>query len=164
MRFASDRFDSHVASIAQQAERYGIVLDLPDDGPVTVEVERTGDRRFDLVGFLPDGRQPALSTIRLTERWRRVAPDLFERHEYAYELLDHERDLRRAFHRHDDAAFVRTFGVVVHEHCESPIGQSACGHHHGRPVKDGFQAVELLMRVWIDEQPDCADLPCLEAL
>jgi hypothetical protein len=85
----------------------------------------------------------------------------FERAAYAYELLDPERDLRRAFHLHDPEWFMARFLVLTHEHCEQPIGHARCAHLHGQPVRDAYRGIELLMAAWLDEV-DCTSLPCLE--
>lgn len=164
MRLTSDGLDAYVADLAELAERYGITLDLPEDGTLAVEIERDGSRRFQLVGFLPDGRQPPKAVADVRERWRPGSDDLLERSGYRYELIDHERDHRRAFHRHDDRAFERRFGVVVHEHCESPIGDAPCPHMFGPPVRDGCQAIVTLMSTWVGDPPDCRTLRCLESM
>ncbi|HET7026101.1 MAG TPA: hypothetical protein VFI28_00260 [Candidatus Limnocylindrales bacterium] len=91
----------------------------------------------------------------------RIGADTFERAEYVYELLDHERNIRRAFHPHDAEAFIRRFQVVVHEHCEHPIGSSVCDHYEGSPVRDAFAGVRLLVDAWAGETPDCSALVCL---
>jgi hypothetical protein len=52
--------------------------------------------------------------------------------------------------------------VLVHEHCERPIGRVACEHYEGSPIKDGFAGVVALLDVWTAEPPDCASLRCLE--
>jgi dihydrofolate reductase len=64
---------------------------------------------FALRGFLPDGRTPPLSVLEIRERWRRLGPDQVERWEYEFELLDHERGVRRAFHLHHADEFIRRF-------------------------------------------------------
>ena len=164
MRLTSVRLEEDLTSLAELAERYGIALDLPANGPLAIEIEPDGSHRFNLVGFLPDGRQPPKAVIRVAERWRPVSGGVYERSAYRYELIDHERDLRRAFHMHHAQEFERRFGVVVHEHCESPIGHAQCAHHFGPPVRDGFRAIEILMAAWVSDPPDCAALPCLEPI
>ena len=85
----------------------------------------SGTRSFRLRTLLPDGRQPPLAVVEVREIWRPTGPDdAFERSDYAYELLDHERNARLAFHLHDAERFIRRHDVVVHEHCERRgIGQ-----------------------------------------
>lgn len=113
---------------------------------------------------LPGGGIPQISELRFKERWERPYRDQRWRlTEYAYELLDHERGLRTALHLHHQDWFVVNFHVVVHEHCESPIGSSACEHYAGVPVSDGSEALDRLMSVWLDDVvPDCSRLTCLE--
>jgi hypothetical protein len=164
VQLGSDEHADYVLDLVELAERYGIVLDLPTNGQIEIQVEHDGTLRFGIVGYLPDGRQPPLAVIELNEKWRPAARDRHERSAYRYELLDRERGFRRAFHWHDEREFVRRFGVVVHEHCEEPIGHATCAHHFGPPVRDGFRAVELLMAAWIADPPDCTELPCLESI
>ena len=163
MRLTSRQVEDYVTDLAELTERYGVVPDLTGGAALALETEPEGSVRFALRGFLPDGRRPPRSVVEIVERWT-PRNDAYERTAYRYELIDHERDHRRAFHRHDDGYFGRTFGVVVHEHCESPIRQVRCPHFFGRPVRDGFRAVELLMAVWVSDRPECDALPCLEQL
>lgn len=164
MQLNTEELADYLANLAELAERYGVVLDLATDDPVELQIEVSGIRRFNLVGFLPDGRQPPQAVIHVAEKWRPVAGDDYERSAYRYELIDQARDFRRAFHWHDERDFVRRFGVVVHEHCESPIGHAPCPHIFGAPVHDGYRGVELLVAAWVDDPPDCTTLPCLEPI
>ncbi len=163
MRLAIVELDAYVADLAVLAERYGITLNLPDDASLSIETEPGESRRFDIVGSLPDGRRPPQATVQIAEKWQPV-DDAYERFAYRYELIDHQRDYRRAFHRHDDPWFASHFGVVVHEHCESPLGEAPCAHHFGAPIADGYKAIEALMSVWVADPPECDDLPCLEPI
>ena len=163
MRFAPAELDAYVADLAELAERYGITLTLSDDESLSIETEPGGGRRFNIVGSLPDGRRPPQATVQIAEKWQAV-DDAYERSAYRYELIDHQRGYRRAFHRHDDQWFVSRFGVVVHEHCESPIGETRCPHHFGPPIADAFKGIEALMSAWVADSPDCDDLPCLEPI
>ena len=89
MRLTSARLEEDLASLAELAERYGIALDLPANGPLAIEIEPDGSHRFNLVGFLPDGRQPPKAVIRLAEKWRPASGGVYERSAYRYELIDH---------------------------------------------------------------------------
>ena len=164
MRLSSEEHADYVVGLAELAERYGVVLDLATDAPIEVQVEPDRTVRFGIVGYLPDGRQPQLALIEISEKWRPGTRDEYERSAYRYELLDRGRGFRRAFHLHDEHEFVRRFGVVVHEHCESPIGHAPCPHHFGPPVRDGYRAIELLMAAWVADPPDCIAIPCLEPI
>lgn len=167
MRLSSAELDDHVTDLAELAERYGITLSLADGESVTIEIEPNGSRRFTLSGFLPAGRQQLSASVELGETWRpdgQDGQDGYERSAYRYELLERQRDFRRAFHRHDEGFFERRHGVVVHEHCESPIGEALCPHLFGPPVRDGYRAIELLMSSWVADPPNCASLPCLEPI
>lgn len=163
MQLDSARLAAYLADIAEQLERYGVVLDLtPDDDLVIVE-SPGGARAFGLRGFLSDGRQPARSVLEVREVWQPTAEGAYERFGYEYELLDHDRGYRRAFHRHDSEVFVRRYELLVHEHCERPVGSATCNHYAGLPVRDAFAAVEKLVGTWIDPQPpECEALVCLD--
>ncbi len=64
---------------------------------------------------------------------------------------------------HDADWFVRTYRVVVHEHCERPIGTTHCDHFAGTPVRDGYEALDRLMETWTHDDPvDCTSYACLE--
>jgi hypothetical protein len=121
-----------------------------------------GSLSFELTGSLPDSREPALSTLELRERFQRVAADLFERDRYEYELVDHERGFRRAFHLHDPDWFERRYLVVVHEHCERPITHVSCAHYRGPPIRDAYAGIVALIDAWTGEPPDCSGLICLD--
>jgi hypothetical protein len=163
VRQTARELDVYVAELADQAERYGIALEPEAGDAVVIEIQPDLARRFSIVGFVPAGRHLVGARLEVSERW---APrgQAFERSAYRYELLDFETGYRRAFHRHDDDYFQDRFGVVVHEHCEAPIGESPCEHLFGSPVRDGRQAFALLMEIWSGDPPNCAALPCLEAL
>jgi hypothetical protein len=154
--------DAYVAQIAELLERYGVVLSSPGPGdPIEVLAADDGSLTFGLIGSLPDGRMPARSTLEVRERFRPVAMDRYQRDGYAYELIDRERDHRRAFHLHDAAWFQRHFLVVVHTHCEQPIGAIVCDHHEGTPLRDGFAGVTALMDAWTGSV-DCGGVRCLD--
>ena len=163
MQLSVAELEDYLSRIAELLERSGVVLDLEPTAPLVLDESPSGAMSFTLRGFLPDGRFPPLSVLEVRERWRRLAPDQLERREYEFELLDHERGVRRAFHLHDSEDFIRRFHVVVHEHCEQPIGTAPCAHMTGPPVPDGYRGVELLLAAWSDPMPpDCAAITCLE--
>lgn len=161
MRLSGAALEGHVAEVADLIERYGAVVD-PEMELVVFE-SPSGARWFQVRASLWDGRTPSRSIVELREVWRPYSDGSYERSEYVYELLDHERDVRRAFHLHDAETFVRRFQVVVHEHCERPVGSTSCDHYAGEPVRDAFSGVERLVGAWVDpEIPDCTALRCLE--
>lgn len=163
MRLSAGELEDYVSRIALQLERYGVTLDLGPDGAIAIEESPGGTLSFDLRGFLPDGRQPPLAELAVREKWRPRGGDTFERWEYEYELVDHARRFRHAFHLHDAESFLRRFDVAVHEHCERPIGHRLCEHFAGLPVRDGYRAVEVLFELWTSPTlADCAAMTCLE--
>ncbi len=120
-----------------------------------------GDVGFAIRGALPGSGVPKPAEIGLTEIWARQG-EHYERISYAYELIDHERDRRRAFHMHDRAAFLK-LGVVVHEHCEEQLGHAECRHFFGLPVATGHDGLERLLIAWTEAGPlGCADLRCMD--
>ena len=143
-------------------ERYGVALSLGPEEAIAIEESPSAAVSFAVRGFLPDRRQPPLSVLAVREKWLPIGRDAYERWEYEYELLDHERRFRRAFHLHDAEYFVRRFYVAVHEHCERPIGVISCAHYEGSPIRDGLHAVEALVAVWADSTVlDCSAMRCL---
>ncbi len=163
MRLSIAALEDDLSGVAERLERYGVVLDLERTAPLVLEEAPSGAMSFALRGFLPDGRSAPLSVLEIRERWRRLGPDEVERWEYEFELLDHERRFRRAFHLHHADEFIRRFHVVVHEHCEQPVGTAPCDHLVGSPVRDGYRGVEILLEAWLDPSPpDCSTMPCLE--
>lgn len=111
--------------------------------------------------MLPGGASTP-SVVEIRETWVEDGAGAFERAEYVYELIDRERDFRRGYHLHDRDWFERRFLVVVHEHCERPIGLSACDHYEGTPVRDAFAGILALIDAWTGDPPDCSTLRCLD--
>jgi hypothetical protein len=162
LQLSDEEVDDYASRLVALLERFGVVVSKP--GPAErVEVLEAddGSLSFELVGSLPDGREPALSTLELRERFQPMADARFERDRYEYELLDRERGFRRGFHLHDPDWFERRYLVVAHEHCERPIGKALCAHYHGPPIRDGYAGAVTLIDVWTDEPPDCSTLLCL---
>jgi len=163
VRLSLAGLEDYVARIAELLERYGAVLDLDPGEPVELIESPSAGLSFAIRGFLPDGRQPPLSVLAVREKWRLAGTETYDRWEYEYELLDHEREFRRAFHLHDAEDFIRRFYVVVHEHCERPIGTAPCPHGEGSPIPDGYRGVEVLLDAWTDPTlPDGAAMTCIE--
>jgi hypothetical protein len=161
LRLTDAALDDYLAGIANLLDRYGIVLDLPGQA-LEIDNAATGARTFDLRGYLPDGRVPPGAIVELRETWIPERRGALERIEYVYELLDHERDFRLAHHLHDRDVFVRGFSVVVHDHCERPIGRIECAHFEGSPIRDAFAGVVALVSAWMADPPDCSSRRCLE--
>ncbi|HVL52886.1 MAG TPA: hypothetical protein VM344_01340 [Vitreimonas sp.] len=161
MRLRDDDLDTYLASVADLLDRYGVELDLVGRD-LGIEQTRDSARTFDLRGFLPDAGSSTRAILEIRETWLADDAGTFERAEYAYELLDSGRAFRRAFHLHAPDWFERHFMVLVHEHCERPIGTFDCQHYEGSPLRDAFAGVLALIDAWTDEPPDCDRLRCLE--
>jgi len=146
LQLSDEEIDDYASRLVALLERFGVALTKPGDAePVDVLEADDGSLSFELVGSLPDGREPTLSTVEVRERFQPTAGARFERDRYAYELMDRERGFRRAFHLHDPEWFERRYLVVVHEHCERPIGTAPCAHYHGSPIRDGFAGAVTLI-------------------
>ena len=162
MELSDPAVDDYASRLIDLLERWGVVLTKPAFGePAEILEADDGSLTFELIGSLPDGRAPALATIAMRERFQAIADDRFERAGYEYELLDHERDFRRAFHLHDPEWFEHNYLVLVHEHCERPVKHVACAHYSGLPVHDGYAGVVTLFDAWTDDPPVCSKLRCL---
>jgi dihydrofolate reductase len=109
VQLSIEALEGYLSRVAELLERYGVVLDLEPTAPLVLEESPSGAMSFALRGFLPDGRTPPLAVLEIRERWRRLGPDQVERWEYEFELLDHERGVRRAFHLHHADEFIRRF-------------------------------------------------------
>lgn len=163
MQLSDDEVDDYASRLVALLERFGVVLTKPGlDEPEDLLESNDGSLSFELIGSLPDGREPARSTLALRERFRPIGGARFERDRYAYELVDRERGFRRAFHLHDPDWFQRGYLVVVHEHCERPIGTALCAHHQSSPIRDGLAGAITLIDAWTGEPPDCSARRCLD--
>ena len=159
MRLTDDGLETHLSRVADLLERYGLELDSPGHALMIDEVAAA--RRL-AVRASPPGGPSSGAVIEVRETWSGDGTGSFERSEYAYELLDHERNFRRAFHLHFPDWFERRFLVVVHEHCERPIGSVDCEHYEGVPIRDAFAGVLALVDAWTSDPPECSALRCLE--
>lgn len=155
--------EDYLSAVATLLERYGVNVRAPSGMAAVELLEDSGGRlSFELLGHLPNGGAGDRSEIAVREVFERVGQDQYERIGYEYELLDRERDYRRALHLHVPEWFRARYLVLVHEHCERPIGRVACEHYEGSPLRDAFAGIGALIDVWTSEPPDCDSLRCLE--
>ena len=159
MRGTLGSIEDYVLEVAAFAERLGVTIRGGDEVPILED--RDGALSFELAGDLPDGLDPSRAGIVIREGFDSVGPE-YVRSRYEYELIDHSLDLRRAFHLHHPDWFERRFLVVVHEHCERPIGTVDCEHYQGLPIRDAFAGIMALIDAWTSDAPDCTELRCLE--
>lgn len=162
MRVDRPGCDRYLQLLAELMDRYGIRLTEPAPGEDLVLLEdEVGRLSFRLSGSMGGARTRATVVVR--EELEPIGEDdLYQTSRYAYELVDRQRDYRRAFHLHDADWFRREFMVVVHEHCERPIGRPVCDHHAGEPMRDGFAGLAAIIGAWLAEPVECGDLPCLD--
>jgi len=122
--------------------------------------DAAGTLAFTITARLPDaGLRDAAEAI-VAERWSAAGAE-YERTEYSYDLIDRPRLRRRAYHLHNADRFLAAYDVTVHEHCEERMGQPACNHYAGDPVRDGYRGIDLLVLAWTDEPLGCDRLRCL---
>jgi hypothetical protein len=160
VRGTATAVEDYLRDVVDLMERFGI--SIRDDGDVPLLEDRTGGLSFELIGDLPDGHGPARSEVIVREAFEQDGVRGYVRSRYEYELVDRERGYRRAFHLHDPGWFERRFLVVVHEHCERPIGKVDCDHYDGMPLRDAFAGVLALIDAWTGDPPDCSTLRCLQ--
>jgi len=160
---SADELLVYLADLVEELERYGVTLLPPDDSDeITLGQEHDGSLIIDLEGRLPMPRRSGDVDLDLFERWQPTGRDQWVCVEYRYELRHHELQYRRAFHRHDEAYFVRLYGVATHEHCEATMGLPSWGHYYGQPAADALGAFRRLYDLWLtDQKPDCLGLTCL---
>ena len=162
MWLGAHEVDDYVVRLVELLECYGVVLSRPAAGAdIEVLEADDGSLSVELIGQLPDGRLPALASVEVREEFQ-PGEDGYRRARYEFEVIDRERDFRRAFHLHFPEWFEREHLVVVHEHCERPIGEARCAHYQGSPIRDGYAGVRVLLGTWLAEPPDCAALHCLD--
>lgn len=156
MRATRSQLDRYVRNVAGKLWSFGAELDggpeLLDDGVAL---------QFEVRASLPDSGIPQQALLRVTESWRSRGAE-WERGEYAYDLIDHPRSRRRAFHLHDKDLFAAAYDVLVHQHCEEELGSAECEHYLGDPVPDAYRGVELLLLTWTDDALGLDGLQCAE--
>lgn len=160
MRATRAQITSYVGGLATYLVRVGAELRTQP----TLDVYDGGVLGFDIEAVLPGAGAPHSAEIRLSESWRPHGA-AFERDEYEYELVDRERLRRRAFHRHHPETFLRRAETAIHEHCEEVLGQPHCDHCVGRPLRDGYEAIERILLAWTEPgNLGCAGLDCMDHL
>jgi hypothetical protein len=156
---ATASLNQYVIGLAKALYTRG--FDVPT-GP-TAEFDESGYIAFGLTGILVDVDGVVDTEIGLDELWRPLPERRWERDEYTYDLVDHHRNRRRAFHLHDRALSEARLRSQVHEHCEEVTGAPACAHYLGRELPDGYVAVDLLIAAWLEPRSlGCTALVCLD--
>jgi hypothetical protein len=154
--------EDYLVRVAGLLERYGVTLQSPGgDHRLRLLEDDSGNLSFELVGDLPGDTSSTWTQVVVREQFLLHSVDRYARALYEYEIVDHQRDYRRAFHLHSPDWFERRFLVLVHEHCERPIGSVRCEHYEGSPIRDAYAGVTALMDTWTGPAPDCSRLRCL---
>lgn len=157
MRATRAELGRYVSGVASRLWTLGAELAVPE-----IQADPAGNLAFTIEARLPDAGRPQHALVRIRELWQRSGAD-WQRAGYLYDLVDHPRGRRRAYHLHDADAFRSAHDVVVHEHCEETLGTADCDHYAGEPVPDAYRGAELLLLAWSqDEGLGCADLRCLD--
>jgi hypothetical protein len=151
-----DRLRRYLGGLTVYLRNYGASLPEP-----ALDRYLQGGVGFEFEALLPGSDRPRPATVHAGEIWEPV-DEGYVRAEYVYELIDYPLDRRRALHSHDTDIFARRFGVLVHEHCEEVLGQPTCGHYHGIPVENGYEALDRLLVTWARPEPlGCTSLRCI---
>jgi hypothetical protein len=159
VRSTAARLEGYLFTLATHLDRIGAT----GIGPLALTRGASGALLFDLRAVMPSGAEAAPSRLRIGERWDAIDAG-FERSSYVYELVDLHRGRRRAFHRHHTRVLKAPSASDFHAHCEESIGQPICRHYHGRPVRDGYEAIRMLLIAWTESEPlGCDQLDCIEA-
>jgi hypothetical protein len=160
---SADALLTYLADLVERIERLAVTVLPPNDADaIELGQEDDGSLVVDLECQPPAAPHSARVDMEIFERWRPIAQGRYERADYKFEMRHHERDYRRAFHRHDADRFVAAYDVATHEHCEATLGYATCEHYTGDPVVDATDGFERLYELWLsDEKPDCSALPCL---
>jgi len=157
-----DECEDYLVKVAELMERYGVVLTKPAPGEDLELVEDDqGALSFELIGELPDVGTGRKATVEVREELAPLGDGTYRTSRYEYELIDPVGKYRRAFHLHDPEPFARRFLVVVHEHCERPLGRVDCEHYAGSPLKDSYAGVTKVLNAWTGGPIDCRTLICL---
>ena len=98
MRLNARELESYALDLIALVERYGIDVDFPATDRAVVEESEAGERVLVITGALPSSAATR-SFVGVSEMWSPVGSEAFERSSYLYELIDHDRGYRRAFHR-----------------------------------------------------------------
>jgi len=155
-----DACELYLTNVAELIERHGISLTRPGPGEDLELVSTEKGVAYELIGLMPHPDVPS-AQIEVRESLAPIGGGWYRTSSYEYELIDPVRDYRRAFHFHDAGWFVDRYQVAVHEHCEQPMGDIACEHYAGSPVRDAYAGVTMLIAAWIEGPINCATLDCL---
>jgi hypothetical protein len=163
LQLRREEFPDYVGRVLWLLERYGAELIKPGaDDDLELLEEEGGGIGFELVGELAHSGASRTPRLEIRESLAPIGDGRYATQRYEYELLDANGDQRRAFHMHDPDWFARELYVLVHEHCEHPIGRIDCDHYAGTPVKDSYAGAVRLIAAWTAGPMDCASFDCLE--
>lgn len=158
-----DECEGYLTKVAELMERYGVQLTKPAPGEdLELLEDDEGVLSFELIGQLPDVEGAGGANVEVREGLAPLGDGTYRTSTYEYELVDHVGTYRRAFHLHDPEWFGGRYLVVVHEHCERPLGRVDCEHYAGSPLKDSYAGLTRLVDTWSNGSTECGTLICLE--
>jgi hypothetical protein len=129
---------------------------------IEAQIDDEGVLSFSIQGHCPEESvaRPALAVLR--EVWMPVGERVWRRSEYAYDLIDHPADRRRAWHMHAVDQARSVLGAAAHEHCEERLGRPACEHYRGYELSNIHVGIALIDAAWTEPGPlGCETLVCL---
>jgi len=149
------QLQSRLGRLAATLWNFGAEFPTP-----TLDSYDSGEVGFSFTAVMPGVDLPKAAIIRIVEIWAPASQE-FVLVEYDYDSVEYPLNRRRAFHRHSEQAFLRAFGVTVHEHCEESLGSPACDHYYGLPV-DADEAIRRFTIIWGQPGPlGCDQLRCI---
>lgn len=126
------------------------------------QIDDDGVLSFTIEGACPEESAARPARALLREIWTPVGERVWRRAEYAYDLLDHPADRRRAWHMHAVDQARSVLGGAAHEHCEEQLGRPTCDHHRGYELANVHEGIALIDAAWTEPGPlGCETLVCL---
>ena len=130
-------------------------------GMVDAVIDDTGALAFSVTGTCPEVSVGPVAEVRLDEVWQPIGVQLWERSEYAYDLVDRPMNRRRAWHMHAVRQSRAALGSPAHEHCEEVLGRPPCDHYLGMELRDIHEGIALIDGAWMEPGPlGCGALMC----
>lgn len=127
-----------------------------------VAIDDDGVLAFAIEGACPEVSASGPAVASLREIWTPIGVRVWQRAEYAYDLIDHPAHRRRAWHMHAVDQARSVLGSAAHEHCEEGLGLPACDHYRGYELSSVHEGIALIDAAWSEPGPlGCSTLACL---